>query len=308
MERGVKEDSFSIFPMIPSSFFSLCCIGITLFSLPLSVASAATTPPTLLIGEVLWSGSSLSTADEWLEIWNVSTTSVPLAGYTLMGASGSSALTFPSRILAPGETFLIANYDQVDAKSHLAVTPQLITTAVSIPNDAMQLQLIAPDQTVIDSIAETKPPAGSSGTPKISMIRDLSSSTIPWIAQTQSRNLKTTVTDLATPGFCDGCAEYLAALLLPTPSPIMESTSTAVATTTIQDESKAIEVKTEYTTTIVTTTERIATTIEGVVTTTTEIIAYTATTTISSSSTDTVDSFHVWLSEIFPAPMVVFVV
>ena len=43
--------------------------------------------------------------------------------------------------VAPGATFLIANYAPDDERSHLADTPQLVDAAISLPNSKLQLRL-----------------------------------------------------------------------------------------------------------------------------------------------------------------------
>ena len=44
-------------------------------------------------------------------------------------------------VVHSGETFLVANYSPDDKRSSLAVEPDMITTAVSLPNSKLQLKL-----------------------------------------------------------------------------------------------------------------------------------------------------------------------
>ena len=166
-------------------------------------AHAQTTSPTLVIGEVAWAGSSVSTADEWLELWNVTDTPISLAGWLLRGATDTPTLALPTNaIIAPHDLFLISNYAMNDAKSILATTTHLVTTSVSLSNSKLQIDLIDPSGTVVDSVGTGGiPPAGTSLPIKATMIR----SGDVWMTATTTFGMKPGVTDLGTPGVCDAC-------------------------------------------------------------------------------------------------------
>ena len=194
-----------------------CALAVSVIFIHSPSIAFATTPYALLptpivIGEVAWAGSSLSSADEWLELWNASETPVSLDGWSLRGAS-ETPLLFPSdATIEPHGVFLISNYAASDTKSVLATAPQFVTTAVSLSNSALIIELLDETGAVIDAAGTgNAPPAGASLPIKISMIRSGDS----WIDATSSQNRKPDVTDLGTPGICDGCAQAVNDQVLP---------------------------------------------------------------------------------------------
>ena len=186
--------------------FALGCSFLDPFT-PLARASEA---PILLIGEVAWAGSSLSSADEWLELWNLGDTPLDLSGYRLEGASASSIVFDQVHVIAPQSAFLIANYDASDEKSSIATTTHLVSTAVSLSNSTLSLRLFDANDVLVDELASGTPPAGSSS-PKATMIR--SALDMAWLSATTTNFMKTDITDLGTPGFCDGCHQSLVPLV-----------------------------------------------------------------------------------------------
>ncbi len=206
---------------------SLRALLYSLLIFPLSFLYTQTTHAAQnpIIGEVMWAGSSLSSADEWLELWNDSDEPFSLNGYALRGASPSNIVFDATHIIPARGTFLIANYAPDDLKSTVATSVQLITTAISLSNSALKIELIAPDGSIIDTVGDgNTPPAGSSLPTKASMIRTLENN---WINATSSTNLKSGTTDLATPGFCDACS----APVIPEPIPeIIVETPTTTTT------------------------------------------------------------------------------
>src|SRR6516164_4312917 len=104
----------------------VCALVCACTSLWLSVTALAhaDAPGPLLLGEVAWAGSSKSTADEWLEIWNRSLQPVDLNGYRLVGAGGGKDIVFnANNVIPPQSAFLVSNYAASDTKSVLAIDP-----------------------------------------------------------------------------------------------------------------------------------------------------------------------------------------
>ncbi len=98
----------------------------------------------VVISELMWPGSTASTADEWIELYNSSDATVDLAGWTLIYRSGDEdkvMLVLEAAAIPPGQTFLIANYAADHKKSLLAVQPQHVDAAVSLPNTKLLLHL-----------------------------------------------------------------------------------------------------------------------------------------------------------------------
>ncbi|MFH1077722.1 MAG: lamin tail domain-containing protein [Patescibacteria group bacterium] len=176
----------------------IVAVGIIPLLHPLQARSASP----LVIGEVAWAGSSLSLADEWVELWNLGDTDVPLAGYSLVGAS-AEPIALPSDAVIPARgVYLVSNYPADDPRSALAATPQLVTTAVSLSNSALSITLIDPNDTELDRAGDGgTPPAGATGDMKATMVRDGDM----WTTATSSIGFDAGAPDLGTPGMCDGC-------------------------------------------------------------------------------------------------------
>ncbi len=252
-----------------------------------------------MIGEVAW-------ADEWLEIWNTTNADLSLAGYKLRGAA-STDIVFASTSTIPAYgTYIVSNYIDTDTKSTLAVPAQLVTTAVSLSNSALKIELIAPDGSVIDTAGNSgTPPAGSSLPTKTSMIRALDGT---WISATSSKNLDPGTSDLATPGICDGCILPITIATVPDePAPITEPTPTPepipepepiveVIETVIETPPPEPLVGTSGTEQIISTS-----TIELPIQTEQPVVA-TTTTPIIQESTPTIAPIELRLNAIFPAP------
>ena len=100
-------------------------------------------PGPVIISELMWPGSTASTADEWIELYNPSDVAVDLAGWTLTYRSGAEdKVMFVLDAAVPaGQTFLIANYAADHKNSLLAVQPQRVDAAVSLPNTKLLLHL-----------------------------------------------------------------------------------------------------------------------------------------------------------------------
>ena len=115
----------------------------------------------VMISEILWSGTDISTADEWVEIVGLglglgsgaNTVADDLSGW-LLTTRNSSGEDVPiirfatGTVLASGAYLVISNYDAGD--SRLAIAPDMVTTAVLLPNTKLQLKLYDASGTLID--------------------------------------------------------------------------------------------------------------------------------------------------------------
>ncbi|OIO52017.1 hypothetical protein AUJ78_01875 [Candidatus Peregrinibacteria bacterium CG1_02_41_10] len=120
--------------------------------------------PTVVINELMWMGSSLSWADEWIELRNLSEEVVDLSGWQIEHAATSQGvLIIPvGKTLAPSGYFLISNYDV--ASSVLNINPDWVTPAVSLNNNGEDLILkTASGATVVDFVLADPWPAGENG-------------------------------------------------------------------------------------------------------------------------------------------------
>ena len=126
-------------------------IALVFFALAFAFAFAAAVsaqPGPVVIAELMWPGSTASTADEWIELYNPSDSTVDIAGWTLTYRSGNEdkvMIVLDAAEIPPRQTFLIANYAADHKKSLLAVEPQRVDPAVSLPNTKLLLHLYAGD-------------------------------------------------------------------------------------------------------------------------------------------------------------------
>jgi hypothetical protein len=218
------------------SFFLLCT---PLFVLPTSAQSS------VVIGEVQWAGSESSSADEWIELWNLNSTPFSLSGYRLRGVGSGSDLVFgPQDQIEPLHAFLIANYNALDPKSTLTIPPQVVTTTISITNENTHITLIDPQGAILDEVSWTRTaPGGSNVSPRSALLRTPDhAETANWISATSSQNLTVSAHQYGTPGFCDGCVFMNTVIApneppetiseIPSSSPVEEQTDVETPTTT----------------------------------------------------------------------------
>ena len=89
-------------------------------------------------------GSSASSADEWIQLYNTGETTQDLSQWTLTRLTDEGEqvmLVIESGQINPGETFLIANYSSDHKNTRLESLPQLVNAALSLPNSKLQLRL-----------------------------------------------------------------------------------------------------------------------------------------------------------------------
>lgn len=133
----------------------------------------------VIINEVMWMGSTKSTADEWIELYNMTDQDIPLAGWriTCLDGNGSETLmlTIPAdKIIQKNDYFLISNYDKGHNNTILDIKPDFIDTAVLLSNSKLQIKLYNQSGKLVD-IADDGigvPLAGSKVVPMASMERN----------------------------------------------------------------------------------------------------------------------------------------
>lgn len=142
---------------------------------PLSVIHAAGSP-NVFLSEINWAGSEKSTADEWLTLRNIGGSAADISGWQLTGVGTSgSLLTIPvNTLLDADQNYLIANYTLDDPKIILTTKPNLVTTAVSIPNSTLKITVLDANGNIVDSLTDPGSPDFGSSTTFTPMLRDMS--------------------------------------------------------------------------------------------------------------------------------------
>jgi hypothetical protein len=137
-------------------------------------------PGSVVINELMWMGSSGHSSDEWIELRNMTTSPIDLSGWTLEKAAISGGtLTIPSgKIIPAGGYFLIANYSNGNINSSLAISPDWVTTSVSLNNsnngNVILKNSTAEGAVIIDTaLGSPAWPAGTNATLKQSMERNV---------------------------------------------------------------------------------------------------------------------------------------
>ncbi len=125
--------------------------------------------PRVVINEIMWMGSvstaSASTADEWIELRNMTDREIDLSNWKVDGAASDASLLIPSGKAIPANGyFLISNYDRADSSSALNVDSNWVTKAVRFNNSYSQNgAVLLKDQE--DHLVDQTPPASTSAWP-----------------------------------------------------------------------------------------------------------------------------------------------
>lgn len=116
----------------------------------------------LIINELMWMGTSVSTADEWVELRNMTDHEITLSGYKLNKYDGSAyadmitiPTTIPAKIVPAHGYFLISNYTPGSVGTALkagiiADESLVVDTAVELSNTTLQLELTDPSDNSLD--------------------------------------------------------------------------------------------------------------------------------------------------------------
>ncbi|MEK7218181.1 MAG: lamin tail domain-containing protein, partial [Patescibacteria group bacterium] len=106
-----------------------------------------------VLSEVMWMGSGLSTADEWVEM--AGTGSGTLSGWTLtsLNSSGEEVILYrfgEGDTIGSGEYLTVSNFGAEE--SRLLMEPRFVSEAMSLPNTKLLLRLRDPSGTVMDEV------------------------------------------------------------------------------------------------------------------------------------------------------------
>ena len=139
-------------------------------------SASITTDRSIIINEVAWAGTVASTSDEWIELYNPSSASINISGWTLKSASNSLNITLAGTIKS-GEYFLLERDNNFTVSD---VTADQIYTG-GLSDDGEILILSDGSANVIDTANNENGgtwPRGSKSSPYGSMERQGTSSDI----------------------------------------------------------------------------------------------------------------------------------
>lgn len=133
---------------------------------PISTPTPTTIPALaagdVVINELMWMGSSLSSADEWIELRNTKSVDINLNDWTLeqAGESPNETVTLSGAIPANGY-YLITNYttNHVSAAINNSISSNLVIN-LALDNGGEQLVLKDQNGITIDSTPSSNWPAG----------------------------------------------------------------------------------------------------------------------------------------------------
>jgi hypothetical protein len=170
-------------------------------------------PGPVVFSEIMWMGSTASSSDEWVELFNRSRDPVDLSGWviTRLGSDGETVemLRLDPVSLAAGDVFLVANYSDGNSRTVLGVTPGLVSSAVSLSNSKLQVRLYdAPPEEggrLIDTADDgSGAPFAGDGTLKQAMVRiDFEMDGTQgeaWVTAVEAAGWQPGASELGTPG------------------------------------------------------------------------------------------------------------
>jgi len=220
---GMKKGLFLILILI--MIVPLIAISLIIEIKPL-ITRAEAEIPTVIINEVAWAGSSVSSADEWIELKNTTSENIELTGWQVTGLTnddsvislGTNACLDANQnkitcIIQANGYFLIANNDKehtfTNGTSVLNTDPNYITSAINIASGNMALKISLyngdwqDDGLLIDEAWDGSAPSCGSNSAKTSMERNkeygLGNLPESWHEANEAINLDEGIFDKATP-------------------------------------------------------------------------------------------------------------
>ncbi len=134
----------------------------------------------VVINELMWTGSTLSSSDEWIELRNTSSSDIDLTNWYLTkfsaGAEAPMQVTLSGTIKATGDPagddyFLISNFDAANSRIEDSVTPNVIDTDVVLSNSTLQIKLYTDGDILYDTAGDSSTPLAGDNDKKYSMER-----------------------------------------------------------------------------------------------------------------------------------------
>src|SRR4030095_6876272 len=103
---------------------------------PVNAAPLSANALYVVINEIAWAGTAGSAADEWIELYNPTGSSIPLTGWTLNATSGTPSISLSGTIPANGYFLL----ERSDDTATSVTADQIFTGAIANGGDSFTLQ------------------------------------------------------------------------------------------------------------------------------------------------------------------------
>ncbi len=102
-----------------------------------SISNGASSSNKIIINEVAWMGTKNSSDDEWIELKNISNESINISNWQLIDKDSQIKISFPNKILAPGEFYLL---ERTDDNSVVGIQADVnFKGAINDANETLQL-------------------------------------------------------------------------------------------------------------------------------------------------------------------------
>jgi hypothetical protein len=154
----------------PRSAFSGYCAAGTPTRTPTPTSTVTIVPVSypahaVVINEVAWAGTAASADDEWIELWNPGSETIPLDGWTL--TDGNDILIALNGSIPPGGYFLLER----GGDDTVSDVPANLVYTGALSNSGEELRLLDPVGNAIDSAGGGRWPAGVASPAYASMER-----------------------------------------------------------------------------------------------------------------------------------------
>jgi len=175
--------------------------------------SKAQANPKIIINELMWMGSHLSSSDEWIELRNFENQDLDLSNwYLTKKSSGQEVLMLKipaGKTVKANSFFLISNFNNDSTSSVLQTPPDLVDSDISLVNSALQIKLYDALGNLIDTADDGSgaPLAGeyASGSIWQSMERNNNPTdgtlSTDWHTAQTSQGLDLNSLEMGTPGY-----------------------------------------------------------------------------------------------------------
>lgn len=169
----------------------------------------ASDPPSVVFNEIAWRGSSVSTADEFIELKNMTGDPIVLDGWAIYDeAKSKEMLKINLTTIAPDGYFLIANNEKGHefsaGISFLDIEPGLVDSSVSLSNSDFKISIRDDTGQIIDIAGDGGAPFFGEHNGEISSMQRIdylgyADFEAAWVPTKERKNIIDSVTDYATP-------------------------------------------------------------------------------------------------------------